>query len=214
MARKLPYPAAPWRLSGAFAGLLGLVSVDAARPFVPEDLRIVRVLPGYTLGAMFVARYDSRGPLTYSELGVLPAMVRGRGGRGFWISHLYVDTEASLEGHRDLWGLPQQRAQFEWTSDADADGKDHTSVLVTQASELIHMEYTPQPIPLPRKLNVSMLSRRGDRLLRWRARLETHAHKVLAEVYIPDDAPFADLRPLPSTSFAGTLDSGVITAGY
>jgi acetoacetate decarboxylase len=71
------------------------------------------VLPGRTLGGLYLASYGARSSLQYHELIAVPALVR-RGVRiGVWISHIYVDDAGSLAGGREIWGLPKLPARFE-----------------------------------------------------------------------------------------------------
>ena len=72
------YPAPPWRLRGSGLHSVCLIPVERARPFVPPELRIVCPLPGHTLGGIFAGRYGPDSTLEYSELIVVPALVRRR----------------------------------------------------------------------------------------------------------------------------------------
>jgi hypothetical protein len=57
------------------------------------------------------------GSLVYHELIIAPAIIRAAGRIGAWISHIYVDDQASLAAGHDIWGLPKQLASFEWQTD-------------------------------------------------------------------------------------------------
>jgi hypothetical protein len=92
----------------------GLLDINLARTMVPDDLPIVEVRPGRSAAAIIVADYQSRATFPYSELAVMPAMVRYRGVRGPWISHIWVNSQASLEGGRRMWGLAKEHADFSW----------------------------------------------------------------------------------------------------
>lgn len=109
----MSFPPAPWRLQGD--GFLTLQVVDrrVARRFVPEALEIVSVWPGRTLGGLYVGRYGPDSTLEYNELIVFAALVRRAERIGAWISHIYVDSPASMAGGRSIWGLPKELAQFE-----------------------------------------------------------------------------------------------------
>ena len=54
----MTYPSAPWRLKGFAVQTLHLVDSAQARSFVPPELDIVSVLPGKTLGVMYLASYE------------------------------------------------------------------------------------------------------------------------------------------------------------
>jgi acetoacetate decarboxylase len=108
------FPPAPWQLSGSCVAAIRLVDVESARAFVPGALRIVPVLPGKTLGVLYCASYEEPSDLCYHELAIAPALTFSRGRLGFWISHLYVDEPASVEGGLRIWALPKKLAAFEW----------------------------------------------------------------------------------------------------
>ncbi len=91
-----------------------LVPLSAARPHLPADVTPVAVAPGRTLGGLLLARYEAPSTLEYGELLVLPALTRVAGRLGWWISHAYVDSEASLAGGRRMWGVPKDLATFSW----------------------------------------------------------------------------------------------------
>lgn len=96
---------------------LHAVDVERARALVPPGLSLVRVLPGKTLGGLFLARYGPGSDLEYRELIVSGATVWHRGRPAAWVTHLFVDRPASVEGGRALLGAPKQLARF--SSDGD-----------------------------------------------------------------------------------------------
>lgn len=206
------YPDPPWRLSGRLAGMAGLVPISTARRAVPGDVTIARIVPGYTAGAILVGEYRESSVGPYSELIVIPALVRVRGGRGFWISQIYVDDEDSRDGGREIWGLPKEMAHFEWEEGSSPNGRKRSSLLVKQGdSELLNLEVTQQPIPFPGRYKLPLASRQGDRYLRWHADIHSKVHKVHADLFVPPESPLSGLRPLPSTAFAGDLESMIIS---
>jgi hypothetical protein len=108
------YPPVPWHLTGTSIQIIKLVDVSRVRALVPQQLRIVPLLPGKTLAVLYCARYSAQSTLAYHELLVAPAIVRDGGRVGFWISHIYVDSPASASGGQHIWGLPKQLATFHW----------------------------------------------------------------------------------------------------
>ncbi len=113
----MTYPPAPWHLQGNAIQTLNLVDIDRVRQFIPAELEIVTILPGKTLGSVYISEYRSGSVLTYNELIVAPALVRNRGKVGGWISHIYVDNLDSVAGGREIWGLPKEMAEFTHTDD-------------------------------------------------------------------------------------------------
>lgn len=54
------YPPAPWHLYGHALQSSHLVDIAKAKEFVPADLEIVAVLPGKTLGGMYLSVYFAK----------------------------------------------------------------------------------------------------------------------------------------------------------
>ncbi len=106
------YPPSPWLLKGSATQTLHLVEIARARQFVPPHLEIVAVLPGKTIGSVYISEYRSGSILEYNELIVAPALVKNQGKIGGWISHIYVDNHDSVAGGREIWGLPKEMAEF------------------------------------------------------------------------------------------------------
>ena len=104
----------PWRLRARGSVLVTLhpVRMERARALVPPGLPIVPFLPGRTLGGLFLAEYGPGSDLEYRELIVSAATVWYRGHPCAWVTHLFVDSSASVEGGRALLGAPKRLARF------------------------------------------------------------------------------------------------------
>lgn len=177
----MPYPPAPWTLTGVALATPRLIDIDRARLFVPRDLDIVPVLPGKTLGMVFAAYYDS--DLSYSELIVAPALVRQG---GFWVSHIYVDNESSVAGGRDIWGLPKQLAHFGWHP---------KGVDMHQGERLLCAIDHPQPFyTLRLPLMTPSVSALGTALLAFTSHFRAGLGFSLGQLTVPDESPFAALH--------------------
>jgi hypothetical protein len=111
-----------------------LIPVDVARAHVPDDVDVVPVVPGRTAGGFLLARYEGASTLHYGELLVMPALTRVRGRLGWWISHAYVDSPASLDGGRRMWGVPKDLATFAWSADRVRLTRDEDGVLLLDAT--------------------------------------------------------------------------------
>ncbi|MGW4115932.1 acetoacetate decarboxylase family protein [Actinosynnema sp. NPDC004786] len=105
------YPPEPWRLNGRGCVAVWLVR---ATELPPLPARPVTLVGRAVVGTAFV---DYRPPgMAYHE--VLAAVLVRRGPRvGVSITHIWVDSEASRAGGRELWGIPKERAAFEWDGD-------------------------------------------------------------------------------------------------
>ena len=110
----MSYPPAPWHLYGTALQSVHAIDLASAKAFVPNDLEIVSVFPGKTVGGVYVSVYEPNSTLQYHELIVVPALVRYQGKIGAWISHIYVDNPDSVAGGINIWELPKQMADFTW----------------------------------------------------------------------------------------------------
>jgi acetoacetate decarboxylase len=109
-------PPMPWRLVARDAALAVPVWVplEQARPRVPRRYRVLPLLPGRTLGGLFLAEYGPGSTLRYRELIVASATLLHRGRLAAWVTHVFVDDPASVRGGRELLGVPKQLASFDW----------------------------------------------------------------------------------------------------
>lgn len=107
-------PPPPWTLRGDGLLVLRWLPLREAQRHVPPEVRLVSLLPGRTLSAVFCGHYDDGSTLHYNELIFAPGLARARGRIGWWISRIWVDHPLALEGGRETWGLPKQYARFEW----------------------------------------------------------------------------------------------------
>lgn len=107
------FPPEPWQLSGR--GALSAWRVATARlPALPPGATPL-TLRGRALAVTAFVAYDDAGLLPYRELlaGVVVRHGRGAAARpALSITHIWVDSEASLAGGRALWAIPKQMARF------------------------------------------------------------------------------------------------------
>jgi hypothetical protein len=107
-------PPAPWHLRGDAVVACRLVPQHVARLLLPADAQIVCVWPGRTIAIAYLSRYTQSPVGAYCECIVAPALARVHGKRAFWISHILVDQEASLQAGRAIWSLPKASGVFAW----------------------------------------------------------------------------------------------------
>jgi hypothetical protein len=198
------YPAPPWRIAGPAAIVPVPVPLATARRLLPPDVAVVPVAPGRTVGGLLIARYTAPSTLSYGELLVMPALTALRGGVGWWVSHAYVDSEASLRGGRELWGVPKALATFAWRADGvrvvAADGAGGGGLLdATFAAP-------GRTAPLPAVVSVNGTTGGADRRRFVGAGLLRLAPVRMA-LDVPPDSPLAAL-PLAGrrVALAGTAD--------
>ncbi|MGF1481028.1 MAG: acetoacetate decarboxylase family protein [Cyanophyceae cyanobacterium] len=183
------YPAAPWTLTGHAVQTIHLLDIRRARIFVPSELEIVSVLPGHTLGGVYLSAYKQGSTLKYNELIVVAALVRYENRIGSWISHIYVDLEDSVAGGREIWGLPKELAQFTWMNN---------SVSVRQDELLCRLDFTKEWYSLSswwrQPFSGNVFSGLGAELLMFNAKLEAKGGLLQGHLDIPDASPLAKLH--------------------
>ena len=184
----MSYPPAPWVLKGFALQALQLVDSAKARSLIPAPLRVVPVLPGKTLGVVYVASYGPGSDLSYNELIVAPALTRYGRHIGFWISHIYVDHSDSAAGGREIWGLPKQLAQFTWQAGepGHVSVRQHEQVICT-------LHYGRRQRLWRQGLFVPALSMLGARLLWFKGTIRAQLGFGKGRVDVPPASPIAAL---------------------
>lgn len=182
------YPPLPWRLRGRMLLSLSPVPLEVARAVLPDGVKPVPTLPGATVGGIALGRYHRGSTLVYSELIVVAALARAGPRVGFWISHIYVDDLESLQGGREMFGLPKELARFDWDERPDGSG----AVTVVRDDEtLLSAGWSPPwPISVPVPLYVPCL---GDGRY-FSALGKAHLGPGRLRVQIPPTSPFQDRR--------------------
>jgi hypothetical protein len=125
---------------------------------------------------VLLANYTS-GTLVYHELIVFSHATR----RGMVVSHIYVDDEQSLAGGHQIWGLPKELAQFEFTPTHFAARQN--------GSTLLEATIRRRPGRLPLVIPAPIVSDAGTTL--GYARIK--AALALVTLQVPPSSPFADL---------------------
>lgn len=147
------FPPEPWHLGGSM--LATVWSVDPADvrahvdPYLPDGVRPITIGGRAFVMTAFV-RYEPGSVLSYDEL--LVAVIARRGLAPITtIPQIWVDSPASVEGGRTLWGIPKHLAAFDqtWgtaiTGAAAADGVPLASVRATQGLRLPGWRRVPLP---------------------------------------------------------------------
>jgi hypothetical protein len=186
----MSYPPAPWHLYGTALQSLHAIDRATAKQFVPLDFDIVAVLPGKTIGSLYLSIYESNSTLQYHELIVAPALVNYQGKIGAWISHIYVDNPQSVEGGRNIWGLPKQMADFSWD-----DGR----VTVSQAHNcLCRVDRSSLSLPLSFwrnfKLSGNVFGGLERDILAFQGDVAAMLKWTPLSLHIPPASPFASLN--------------------
>lgn len=180
------YPPAPWSLKGYALHTLQLVDTDRVRTCIPSEIEIVPIFPGKTLCCVYFASYEEGSILQYHEL-IVAVLARYRRKIGSWITHIYVDSESSMAGGREIWGLPKELAHFSWHLEGQ-------HVLVEQSGNVvcqIHFEHPrslwKQPVRFP------VISLRGEEVLSFVGRTSAALGTSRGRLDVPAQSPLATL---------------------
>lgn len=90
---------------------LNLVKVEDAYQFVPKDLPIVNLF-GYTVGGLYLARYDHSPAGNMDEMVVLAGLVWDPPVSCAWASHVFVNKRSARDHGVESCGLPSRLASF------------------------------------------------------------------------------------------------------
>src|SRR5665811_1133749 len=105
------YPPSPWRLTAhAYVAVFLVPRARLPAPPSTETKPITIFGRGIVATAWFV--YEDPSPLTYNE--VMGTLLVRKGWRPLVsITDMWVDSVASRDGGRALWGIPKELAEFE-----------------------------------------------------------------------------------------------------
>lgn len=117
----MTYPPEPWHLRGRMHVSVWLVPAAALPPH-PQGLAAppLRIGGRVPVAAAWVS-YLPGGVLSYREL-LCARLVRDRGRPRATITEIWVDSEASRDGGRELWGIPKDLAELVTDSPMSATG--------------------------------------------------------------------------------------------
>jgi hypothetical protein len=141
---------------------------------------------------IYAASYSAASVMPYNELIVANAIASYKGKIGAWISHIYVDNPNSVEGGRDIWGLPKEMADFTWHL-----GK-APGVQVSQGDRVLcslnckwHLPALPG-FQLP--VGAPVLSKSGSRFLTFPGQGKLGLQVAGIDIQIPPESPFKPMN--------------------
>ncbi|MEU8240032.1 acetoacetate decarboxylase family protein [Actinoplanes missouriensis] len=114
------YPPEPWHLRGQMYLSLFLVprgKLPQLPPVLRDTVRPITVGGRVAVGAAWVS-YEPGGVLHYREL-LSALLVHERGRPRVSITDIWVDSVASREGGRRLWGIPKEMAELQLDADTE-----------------------------------------------------------------------------------------------
>ena len=138
---------APWKLEGS--GFLVLLKRSALKKVDGSPIE-GRGWFSY----LMCLEYRNTPVGDYRELLLIPTLTPGTKGASFTISHIYVDSQDSLESGRSNWGIPKELADMPWTQTRktmaldtlDGDQSWHASVKSLGPSLPFNTRLLPFPI--------------------------------------------------------------------
>jgi acetoacetate decarboxylase len=186
----MSYPPAPWNLKGYAFNSFHLLDIATVSPMIPSDLEIVSLLPGKTLGNVYVSAYTKGSILDYNELIISPALVRYQKRVCSWISHIYVDNSDSVAGGREIWGLPKEIADFTWQNN---------HVIVSQNNQKLCQFNWQKPLLSigtwwPATITGKVLSGIEQKRLLFNSQFRSPIQLVKSKINIPSNSPFSGLQ--------------------
>jgi acetoacetate decarboxylase len=184
----MPYPTAPWNLQGYAVQTLNLIDTNRIRNLIPQEFEIVSVLPGKTVGGVYLSKYQPGSVLEYNELIVVPGLVKYQNQIGGWVSHIYVDNPDSVAGGREIWGLPKEMADFTWLLDKQIVVKQEDKILCS-------LEYNRQSLFAWRQwFGWSSFSTQKENVLSFPFEFEFKLGFINSKLVVPSESPLAILN--------------------
>ena len=183
------FPQPPWRSQGLCFSIFYLVPTAKVRPLVPGPFEISEVLPGMTLGGLFAAKYSGGDLGEMSEFGVLPAYVRYKDKKGFFMRESSVDNEDAAEGCRKIWGMDKQMSGFNW----DLSGSRISLDVTSGGKPLIGVSIRPVVKELPFSACFPFLCLKGKNVVFFKHQFASKIGLCMSSVTIPDGSPLHGL---------------------
>ncbi|MGC1393627.1 MAG: acetoacetate decarboxylase family protein [Coleofasciculaceae cyanobacterium] len=190
----MSYPSAPWTLQGYAIQTLQLIDINQVRPFIPPEFEIISVLPGKTIGGVYLSNYTSGSTLEYSELIIAPGIVNYSGKIGGWISHIYVDNSESVAGGREIWSLPKEFADFTWQKAHQNSSKLENMITVSQGTKtLCQLKYNIPSFSFPIPFSGDVFSTKLDSILLFKGEFSANIGLCSSQLEIPIASPFVSI---------------------
>ncbi|GAA5111523.1 acetoacetate decarboxylase family protein [Haloechinothrix salitolerans] len=193
------YPPEPWTLCGdAFVSVWRLPEQEL--PALPDSMNgIVPIsMGGYGFVVTAWVDYQEPGMLSYREL-MATVAVRDGTKPAASITHIWVDSETSLAGGRELWHIPKDMAKFEWRSSRAITATAHGDHGPIAGAAFVPMATVPIAVP-----SAFAVIQRGP--LRSPVRVAGKPMLVRTSWWVDADGPLGFLhghKPLASMGLTG-----------
>lgn len=159
-----------------------LIRASRVKLLVPPQLNIIEVIPGYTVGGIYAAKYMKADLSSMSEFGVLPAYVRYGDKKGYFMHHFSVDVEC---GGDDAKAGCVNEPDTSWDITDNSIALDVTS----GGSEMISVKLRPILRNLPFSACIPLLCVKGDNVTFMRNQFASNIGISTSTVKIPKSSP-------------------------
>jgi hypothetical protein len=189
------YRAEPWELRGQTH--LSIWSLPAAQlPRLPDDLAAVArpvTVGGRGLVGTAWVEYEPGGVLQYSEL-LSAVVVRHRARPRVSIVDIWVDSPASRDGGRELWGIPKELAELEINPCATSGMDGLTARARTAAALFAQTSISPgRRYPGRRPIRLSVIQLLGQQVKLTPVRGWASIRRASATWQVTPSGPLAEL---------------------
>jgi hypothetical protein len=159
--------------------ILYLVPVKKVKDRIPEPLKVTEVVPGYTLGGIYAARYG-RGKDVVSEFLLMPAYVQFGDKKGYFTDHFCMDNKPASESCSS--------GQFKW---GESD-RLITLDVASSGSGLVSIRMRPLVSNIPYTGTLPFLCLKGTNVVYLQNHLISRIGISLSDVDMPAGSPLKD----------------------
>jgi len=161
-----------------------LVPVSKVGLLIPPQLKVIEVLPGYTVGGIYAAKYPAADLSSTSEFGVLPAYVRFGEKKGYFMHHFSVDVEPGS-------GQVAPGADTGASSDCNWEITENKIELTvyTGGRPMIQVKLRPLLQNLPFSASIPFLCAKGENVMFMKNQFASNIGISMSSVSIPKGSP-------------------------
>jgi hypothetical protein len=166
----------PWGLKSLCMTVFYLVPAKDVRDKVPHPLKVSEVVPGFTIGGLYAARY---GAVTnsLSEFGLLQAYVSYGDKKGFFMRNFCMEGKESADG----CGC----GAFSW----DAGGKWLSLEVSSGGERLVNLRMRPIVQGIPFSANMPFLCVKGNNVVYFQNHFISKIGISNSKVTVPEGSP-------------------------
>lgn len=161
-----------------------LVPESKVRRLIPPQLKVIEVLPGYTVGGIYAAKYPSSERSSVSEFGVLPAYVKFGEKNGYFMHHFNVDVE---KGSGQVGPGDDSAGETDCNWEITENKIDLT--VYSGGSLMIQVRLRPILKSLPFSASIPLLCAKGENVVFMKNQFASNIGISMSSVSIPKSSP-------------------------